>query len=139
MKVALETISLETKPLASVMKPLTQQLLDNHFTSEPGDSSIVVDIKNIVQEECRASILTRKFLSIASFLDPRFQNLILPQDLAIVKEEVRKFCAPHADEKPNLATKSCSSQRKAGNLLAKNIDLLNFIICFTSLWIVFLL
>lgn len=119
LQVALETISLETKPLASVIKPLTQQLLDNHFTCEPADTSIIADIKNIVQEEFRVSILNRKFPTIASFLDPRFQNLILPDDLVTVKEEVRKFCPPTPEEKPNLTSKSGKSQHKAGNLLEK--------------------
>lgn len=38
------------------------------------------------------SIVSQSILSIASFLDPRFQNLTIPDDLPMIKVEIQKLC-----------------------------------------------
>lgn len=49
IKVALETISMEPRASASLIKPLADQLLDNHFKAINDD--LVMEIRTIVQEE----------------------------------------------------------------------------------------
>lgn len=48
---ALDTMSMEQIPIASLVKPMTHQLLDNHFASNEDDLDMVTEIKNITTEE----------------------------------------------------------------------------------------
>lgn len=45
------------------------------------------------------SIVNQSILSIASFLDPRFQNLTITEDLPMIKTEIQKLCP--VDKTPN--------------------------------------
>lgn len=48
---ALDTMSMEQLPIASLVKPMTQQLLDSHFASNEDDLDMLTEMKNIATEE----------------------------------------------------------------------------------------
>lgn len=85
---ALETVQNEQHPLASLIQPLGRQLLANYFDDCDRDK----EIDAIVREEITNTILTNEFLSIVSFLDPRFHNLLTAAEVAQIKPKIQAMC-----------------------------------------------
>lgn len=55
-------------------------------------------------------IISNQFLTIASFVDPRFQGLISPVDLKIVRSELEKYIEP--TENPSVAKTESKQPQK---------------------------
>ncbi|XP_031623545.1 uncharacterized protein LOC116340929 [Contarinia nasturtii] len=83
---------------ASVMKPVAQQLIVQYYTevemeSESLDTEITIlekDMKRIIHQIFEDHIIKNPFLTMASFLDPRFQGLTSTDDLNQIRDELKK-------------------------------------------------
>lgn len=105
LRVAEQTVMAERTPIASLVHPIVQQLLQNHFAvaSPPTDASasdlsptaIETQIRRQVHETFVELGLVYHPVSLAaSLLDPRFQNLIDGgQDLPAIRQSLRKLSA----------------------------------------------
>lgn len=115
LRVAEQTVIAERTPSASLVHPIVQQLLQNHFAptqseadvdGEPKAVAIETHIRRLVHETFVELGLVYHPVSLAaSLLDPRFQNLIDgAQDLPAIRLELRKMNAGPADRLPEADT-----------------------------------
>lgn len=109
------------------MKPLAIQLINQHYTlvdeevnSDPIEL-MLNDLKQFIAFDLTEKITKNWFLTIASFLDPRFQSLASTEELHRIRNEIEiNFTsddqnAPASGKCDNSSSKEDNSSRKNGN------------------------
>ena len=97
-----EAIGAEKWVTISTVRPLLYKLLNNYFTSSPGDSVLEKAMKRAMKENLseRYTGSALLMLSIAAFLDPRFRSL------SYLSEEERKTVIKSVEEEVALTISS---------------------------------
>ncbi|XP_037051205.1 uncharacterized protein LOC119085071 [Bradysia coprophila] len=92
LKLTLETMSMEQITMASLIRPLTSQLLHLHFTLNDGATDLENEFNAIIHKELKnTQSPASSFLMQSSFLDPRFQSLQSAEDVATIKCALKKL------------------------------------------------
>ncbi|KAJ6641539.1 E3 SUMO-protein ligase ZBED1 [Pseudolycoriella hygida] len=92
LKLTLETVAMEHIAFASLIRPLTCQLLKSHYTLDRDGSTLKNELNAIIRMELKnTQSLASSFLMQSSFLDPRFQNLQSSEDVALIKCALKKM------------------------------------------------
>lgn len=94
LKVTLDLLAMESIANSSLIKPLVTQLIENYFCDDyVNDSEFLQSIKLVIREELDfedPSIIGTPFLSVSSFLDPRFKNLIKDEEIQEARTIIRQ-------------------------------------------------
>lgn len=86
-------MSQESQNLASVMVPLTQKLISQYYTIDGAynDGTTEYLMKQIIASVLTERILDNWFLTVASFLDPRFQTYDMSM-VQRIREYLEEIC-----------------------------------------------
>lgn len=83
-----------TIPNSSVIKPLTNQLNEHFFAIDSEtDSFVIQQLKLDIKNEIQSHIPDIPFLLIASFLDPRFTNILSIKESNVARQMIREKLA----------------------------------------------
>ncbi|XP_055299760.1 uncharacterized protein LOC129567157 [Sitodiplosis mosellana] len=99
LKNCLDVLAFETSAYASIMKPVALQLINQHYVESESDTKssdteltvLEKDLKRTIFRIFQQNIIGNPFLTIGSFLDPRFQRLTSPDDLSSIHDELEKI------------------------------------------------